>query len=96
MLPHYKQIQIADVKVHVLCLCYIVAGLTSSSSATLDSLRAVGKTRGVNVTWMFPEDLGAGSSSDRVLLFAPQLPLRSRHNNMTIGKVEWQVRTMRI
>lgn len=61
------------------------APLTSSSSATLDSLSAVGKTRGVNVTWMFPEGLGSGISTWFSLLFTSLFLLRSKHRNNSIN-----------
>lgn len=51
--------------------------LTSSSSGILDSLRAVGKARGVNVTRMCPTGLGAGRSA--ILFFLSLSPLRSKH-----------------
>lgn len=63
----------------------LLSTLTSSSSATLDSLRAVGKTRGVNVTWIFPTSLGAGRSACFFLLFASLLQLWSKHSNVVIS-----------
>lgn len=56
---------------------------TSSSSATLDSRSAVGKTRGVNVTPMLPEGLGPGSSR---LLFGFHLPPPRRERKVVYSK----------
>lgn len=52
---------------------------TSSSSATLDSRSAVGKTRGVNETPMLPEGLGPGSSR---LLFGFHLLMSRRERKV--------------
>ena len=64
-----------------ICWCML---LTSSSSGTLDSLRAVEKTRGVNVTLMFAASLGAGRSAWSFLLFASLLAVWSKCRNICI------------
>lgn len=65
-----------------ICWCML---LTSSSSGTLDSLRAVEKTRGVNVTLMLAASLGAGRSACFFLLVTSLVAVWSKWRNMIIN-----------
>lgn len=72
------------------------SNLTSSSSWTRDSLRAVGKTRAVNVTGMLPATLGEGSLPRSLLAILWLLTLRSKREDEFINRRKtswWRTRT---